>query len=146
MPIPSAARFSIFKVSTLPPGAGIRRCTSIFFCIFVVKLDHGSLCCSRALSRVIKVSCRFIIFIYKETKHYLFLQGARQHYGIVNCGLLSACAPTRECRKSVSGARKLRLHAANLQQFSLYPAGGGGLRTPPDPQFHWASTLYALRG
>ena len=66
MPIPSAARFSIFKMSTLPV-LEFRRRTSIFFCIFVVKFGHGSLCCSRALNRVIKVSCRFIIFIYKET-------------------------------------------------------------------------------
>ena len=68
MPIPSAARFSIFKLSTLPPRCwNFRRRTYIFFCIFVVKFGHGSLCCSRALSGVIKVSCRFVIFIYKET-------------------------------------------------------------------------------
>ena len=99
MPIPSAARFSIFKMCW-----NFRRGTSIFFCIFVLKFGHGSLCCSRALSRVIKVSCRLSFLFIK--KRYLFLQGAGQHYA----GQLA-------CRKSVSGARKLRLHTANLPNF-----------------------------
>ena len=99
-----------------------------------MKFGHGSLCCSRALSRVIKVSCRFIIFIYKETLPIFARSGPAQWYS----GLwtfISLRAPTRECRKSVSGARKLRLHAANLPKFSgpphLDPAGW--LRTPQTP-------------
>ena len=64
----------------------------------------------------------------------MFLQGVGEHNGIVNCGLLSACALTRECRKSVSGARKLRLHTANLPNsygpLPLDPEGGGAQNAP----------------
>ena len=50
------------------PGAGILEGTRSFCCAFLfVKFGHGSLCCSSGFDTVIKVSCRFIIFVYKET-------------------------------------------------------------------------------
>ena len=44
-----------------------------------MKFGHGSLYCPRALSRVIKVSCRFIIFIYKETLPVFARSGYSTH-------------------------------------------------------------------